>query len=118
METKNNLTIAQLEESIIEHVNKAEKSGEEWANAKALYEDLEDKRKSYLASLMPHEGSQAAKEQQALAEPVYGQYLNGLGEARKAYLIAQVKYEMDRLKIEVLRTLISTRREEVRNFKG
>lgn len=113
------LTILQLEEQLQNCLELLEADGGTWAKDKASYEDLEDKRKPMLASLMSRfEGAQSFKEQQAYSAPEWQVYLNGLSEARKRFYKAQVSYELSKLRIDVIRSLMSTRREEVKNFRG
>lgn len=110
------LGIAEIEEKLIKQLSLTEKFGNEWAEAKASYEDFEDKKRSMLASLMPEEGSQAFKEQQAYKSEGWEIFCAGLSEARKKYLQIQVAYDLAKLKIEVLRSLLSTRREEMKSL--
>lgn len=113
------MTIPELETFLQENVLRVQDAGFKWAEAKALHESTEDKRKPILARLMNRfEGSHSHKEQQAYAEDDWKIFLDGLSLIRKDYYQAQVNYDMAKLKIDVLRTVISTRREEVKNFKG
>ena len=113
------LTISALETQLQECLDLLEANGQVWAVDKAQYEDFEDKRKPMLATLMSRfDGSQALKEQHAYETVDWQVYLRGLSEARKSYYKSQVEYEQSKLKIDVVRTLISTRREEVKNFRG
>lgn len=113
------MTIPELETFLQDNVLKVQEAGSKWAEAKALHESTEDKRKPILAKLMNlFEGSHAYKEQQAYADDDWKVFLDGLALIRRDYYQAQVNYDMAKLKIDVLRTVISTRREEVKNFKG
>lgn len=100
-------------------ITESEAAGRKWAQAKTLYDSIEDKRKPLLAKLMSgYEGSVAAKESAALADAKYNEFLKGLGEARGEFLQAMVAYDNAKLKVDALRTIISARKEEIRNFKG
>lgn len=115
----NHLTIPQLESKLLQWVSDSEESGKVWAEKKALYESLEDKKKPLVAVLMERfDGSNAHKETKALAHEEYKTFLAGLKEARLEYYQSQVAYDAANRKIEVLRSLLSARKEEVKNFRG
>lgn len=100
-------------------IKESEEAGKAWAKAKTLYDSIEDHRKSMLAGVMSsYSGSVASKETQALADDRYGHFLDGLAEARGRFLEAQVGYDNAKLKVDALRTIISARKEEIRNFRG
>lgn len=118
MNTEDN--IPELCEKLDKWISHLKKYGDKWAVSKALFESLEDKRKPLIAKLMMKydEKSNAAKEQMALADNEFDIFLNGLTEVRKNYLQAQVDYDVAKVKVDALRTLISARKEEVKQFKG
>ena len=95
------------------------KSGVKWAKSKALYESILEKKKPMLGMIQKkYEGSQSLKEGLAYADFDYATYLDGLNAAYSNYLMDQVSYDNAKLKIECLRSLISARKEEVKNFRG
>lgn len=113
------MTLSELEEQYVRSIKECEAKGKEWAEKKAYFESIEDKRKPEIARLMGEvEGSQALREQHALGHEQYRSFLSVVSGARKDYLQATVNYDMSKLKVEAFRTLISTRRTEIANFKG
>lgn len=113
------LSIPQLETHLIRWINEAEEKGNKWAAAKALFESLDDKKKPLVAVLKDrYTGSDAFKEMKALTEDDHKIFLEGLSGARHKYYEAQVAYDMAKLKIDALRTIISARKAEVQNFRG
>lgn len=115
----NELTLSELIYCLNSYIANAEKLGKDYAVKRADFEQVEDKKKPYLAVLMSrHSGAQNLKEQLALASNEWMVFLEGLAEERKAFYQAEVDYDMARLKVDTIRTVISTRREEIKNFKG
>lgn len=85
--------------------------GEEWAKANYAADILEEVKKPELARLMAkHEGTQAAKEQMALADPLYRAHLASMCEARREANIAKVRYDSARMWAELMRTQAATER--------
>ena len=114
-------TIAELETRIETYVRESVKAGNAWAEAKALYESLSDKEEVILASLKSKHftlKTQAAKEEAAYQDPEWTIYLEGLSVARRAYYQSQVEYDNAKLKVDVLRSVMSTRREEISKFNA
>ncbi len=93
--------------------------GTQWAHAKAQYEDLEDKKKSVLAAIKNNLGSmsEAERERTSLADNKFISHLTALSVAREGYLLAQVHYDLVKVKVDTIRTLISTRRAEISKFQ-
>lgn len=113
------LSIPELEVLLEKRLKEAIEAGERWARGKSAYDDLEDKKKPFLAAYASGgEGSNAEKERYALASKDYRDFLAGLSVARKEFLQSLVQYDMAKLRIDVLRTVISARKEEVRQFRG
>jgi hypothetical protein len=94
--------------------NDTEQAGQAWADAKAAYEALEQTRKSVLAQGMKGyfaEGMTAAKaETMALADETYIEFVKRLVKAGHAADKARVRYDVLKVKIELLRTNASTER--------
>jgi len=104
---------------LIKAIKSAEAKGNQWATAKATYESLEDKKKPLIAVLSDKfAGANVAKESKALADDEYKTFIEGLSGARHEYYQTQVGYDMAKLKIDALRTVISARKAEVQNFRG
>lgn len=113
------LSLGELENAYIKAIKEAEEAGKDWVNAKAEFESWYDKRRPELARLMGQcEGSQAAREQFAYSHKEWTEFLSQVGGYRRDYLLSLVNYDMAKLKIEALRTIISTRRQEIASFKG
>lgn len=91
------------------------KAGEEWADAQAAADILEETRRSVLAKLMneaPH-ASIAGKEMQALADGEYRTFVENMVRARKAANKARVRYDSAKVLAELRRSEESTRRAEM-----
>lgn len=112
---------SELEVYLQNLVKAYEVSVHKYAETKAQYEELEDKKKSVLAASMLEQEPKCSLKQQenaALDSDEFKNYLKGLSEARKSFLIAQATHDTNRLKIDVLRTILATRREVIKNFRG
>ena len=94
------------------------KAGEEWADKKSAYEALDDVTKSILADITSNfldgKMSKTEAEMRALASGDYKNHLASVKAARRAWLMAQVKYDSVRLLAELRRSEESTRRQEMR----
>jgi hypothetical protein len=85
--------------------------GEAWAESNYEASLLEETRKTVLAGLMSKlEGSQALKEQGALANPSYREHIENMCVARRDADIAKVKYDSARMYAELMRTQAATER--------
>lgn len=100
-------------EAIAAAVNRA---GEQWADAQAAADLLEETRKSVLAklSLEAAGGSVAAREMIALASQEYQDFLAGMVKARQAANKAKVRYSSAQVFAELRRSEESTKRAEMR----
>lgn len=91
--------------------------GETWADVKAAYEALNDNTKSILADIalgyMDGKTSKAEAELRALASKAYREHLAEVKTARRAFLMAQVRYDSIKLLAELRRTEAATRRAEM-----
>ena len=92
-----------------------EKLGQEWAEAKAQYEYLDEFRKAKIALLMKSSGetTAAAQEREALASNEYHQFLKGLQAANERMLGLQMKIKAIETRFEHWRTVQATRRAEM-----
>lgn len=91
-------------------------AGEEWADKKSAYEAYDDNTKSVLARIAtdcPPGMSKVAAEQMALASETFRAHLEEKQAARRAYLLAQVKYRSLEMLAELRRSQESTRRAEI-----
>ena len=89
-------------------------AGEDWTDRQAAAELLEETRKTVLAELMcATQGSMAARETEALADPVYKLHVTNMVTARKEANRARVRYDSMRVLAELRRTEQSTRRAEM-----
>lgn len=90
-------------------------AGEEWADLDAAANMLEESRKSVLAELTNQsEGSMAARESEALANPAYRLHITNMVTARKDANRARVKYDTARAWVELVRTSEATKRAEMK----
>jgi hypothetical protein len=90
------------------------KAGEDWADKQAAADLLEETRKSVLAKLMIDAAAttQAGREMQALADPTYTEFVEGMVQARKAANKARVRYDSAKVLAELRRSQEATRRAE------
>lgn len=79
--------------------------GSAWAEANYAADLLEETKKTELARLMNKlEGSQAARETEAMANPLYREHIAKMTETRKTANIAKVKYDSAKVWVDLLRT--------------
>lgn len=92
-------------------------AGEDWADKKAAYNLLEDMTKTNLADLITDFyvscSSKAESEQRALASKLFKEHLASLAAARRAWLLAEVRYKGYQTLAELRRSEESTRRAEM-----
>lgn len=85
--------------------------GEAWSHSNYAADLLEETKKSELARLMNGlEGSHAAKESLALANPLYREHIAKMCEARRTANVDKVKYDSARMFCELMRTQAATER--------
>lgn len=91
------------------------RAGEEWADAEAAAQALEESRKSVLAKVMNEQSVAAlgAKEMHALADERYTAHVEAMVKARKAANIARVRYDCRKVLADLRRSQESTRRAEM-----
>jgi len=91
--------------------------GEEWADRKSAFEALDDTTKSVLADIalgfMDGKTSKAESELRALSSRPYREHLAEVKLARRAWLVAQVKYDSIKMLAELRRTQESSKRAEM-----
>ena len=94
--------------------------GEIWADKKAAFQLLDDMTKTILAERISsmEGGSMAERTEKARADKMYIAHLKGLGEARREYLVAEVKWKSVQMYADAKRTEQSTRRAEMKNISG
>ena len=70
-------------------------TGNDWAEKEGAFGVLDDSNKSVLAEckMQSEAKSDAAKEMEARASETYTDFLDKLGKARKAKVLAKVKYD-------------------------
>lgn len=90
-------------------------AGEEWADAEAAAQLLEETRKTVLAQEMTkaESASIAGKEMLALASDAYREFVAGMVKARKAANKARVRYDSAKVLCELRRSEESSRRAEM-----
>lgn len=89
--------------------------GEEWATLNAAADLLEESKKTVLAELQKQAqgGGVAERERTALADPIYGDHLDAMVDARRKANIARIHYDAAKAWIEMARSMESTRRAEM-----
>jgi hypothetical protein len=106
-------------------VERVIQAGEDWADAEAAAQSLEDTRKRQLAELTlvylscPRPDgkgtlSAIAAETHALADPKYLAHLDMAVEMRREANKLRVRYDLGKMYIELLRSKEATRRAETR----
>ena len=95
-----------------------EKCGLEWADKKAAFELLADLTKTVLADLTTdtmtgHKCSKSEAETRAYAHQRYKEHLTSLASARRAWLVAEVKWKSSIMLADLRRSEESTRRAEM-----
>jgi hypothetical protein len=95
-----------------------EKLSQEWAEAQAAFDQLEDFKKVKRAVLMKkYEGlgakSAAIQERDAYADPEYGQLLKGVQSAQERSLAMKQQLKAMELRFEYWRTTQATKRAEM-----
>jgi hypothetical protein len=106
-------------------VSRVEDLGVEWADKDAAASMLEETKKTLLAQLVQNEQlgakatggkvlSMSQAENNAMANPQFEAHLRQMVEARKEANRAKVRYDTGRVKIELMRSLVAARREEMR----
>ena len=89
-------------------------TGEKWAEAQFLANQLDDATKPLLAKLtldaMPRAGSVAAAEKTALASQPYREHVKATNEAKRDMLIAKIKYNATERLCDLRRTQESSHR--------
>mgnify|MGYP001470588676 CR=1 FL=1 len=131
MSTAEDRVLSQMAEDILQmdpnrEVTKVEEIGLQWAELDAAAGLLEETKKTLLAQLIQEKVQAAAAvggnrplpmnqaESLALADPRYEAHLRKMVDARKAANRAKVQYDSGRVKIELMRSLVAARREEMR----
>lgn len=109
-----NKSLQELEREIFKAIEKEKALAIESAEKNSLYANLEDLKKTVLAQCMPKEGSQASKEEVALRDEEYKKHLEALNIARKDYLIAKAHHGSMEKIFEALRSVLSSRREQLK----
>lgn len=91
------------------------RAGDDWADAQAAADLLEETKKSVLAKLKmdASANSDSGREMHALADPQYKAFVEGMVAARKAANKARVRYDSAKVLAELRRSQESTRRAEM-----
>ena len=97
--------------------SKIQSAGEDWADKKAAFSVLDDLTATVKADLTTDFyatcTSKAEASERALASPRYKEHIASVGGARRAWLLAEVKYKNLQLLAELRRSEESTRRAEM-----
>lgn len=93
-------------------------AGEDWADKKAAYETLDDMTKTVYSDVLsnylpPTCSTKSEAEVRAYVDADYKKHLAEKSKARRAWLLAEVKYRGLQMLGELRRTQESTRRAEI-----
>ena len=113
-----NTTSLELEQMAINVTSKLGESLKEWAISKAAFEELKEFTKTVLFGAMPNDGKVTEKEKIAYTSHTYTLHLEGMACARAEYLKRDAEVDTYKAKLDVLRTVISARKEEIKRFNG
>lgn len=93
-------------------IDELEEVGQEWADAKAAADALEDSKKSVLAEALRRADGKTVGEREAVAltDAGYLSHLRVLADSRKRSNRARVRYDIAQIRIELIRTNASTQR--------
>jgi len=100
-----------MEQDLMDQVAIVYDKGATWAEAQAVYEQLDDLKHTVLSQNMTGEGSIASQEMYARTSESFITHLKGLSEARRKALVSKVAYGCAQAKYDALRTLLSNKRE-------
>ena len=92
------------------------KTGEDYADKRAAFMLLDSMTKPYLSKAYVRTAGSSATEKKELmySDAVYIRHLRVVDEARKAYLLAEVRYKSMQALADARRTEASTRRAEAK----
>jgi hypothetical protein len=114
-----------LEEDLCAYAKLAEERGLKYAKARSDFDQLEDLKKVILAEATPlsgnyqHNGIERGgsvndRTNEALKSSRYKEHLAGLAAAREEFYSAQVMYEAARNYFEAVRSVLTSRREQLK----
>ena len=89
--------------------------GEDWCDANAAAELLEKSEKSVLAEVMAtsNQRSRTEREDSARMSTIFKEHLTAIVDARRVANRKRVLYDAAKVKIELMRSMESTRRAEM-----
>ena len=112
-----NKTPSQLCDILLRLCSKLSTANEVNAKARANYEAYKDQESNYLSVLMEmFEGSNAECQRRAFATEKWKVFKAEMGKLRMDFYLANSKLDTIRTKIDALRTVISTKKEEFKNL--
>jgi hypothetical protein len=108
-------------QALVEEVISA---GEDWADKDAAASSLEETKRTLLAALAMEHASvptasgkplpQTHAESRALSDARYKEHLERMVQARRQANRARVRYDLGRMKLELMRSWLATARSEMR----
>lgn len=89
--------------------------GEQWADALAAADLLEETRKSVLAQVMvtSNAKSRSEREDSAMQSSIYREHIQAMVEARRVANRKRVLFDAAKIKIDLMRSMNATRRAEI-----
>ncbi|MDI6726646.1 MAG: hypothetical protein QMD32_06745 [Smithellaceae bacterium] len=117
------LTPAEIENAMQSYANKAQVTGTAWAKARADADYLDECRRVILAeemstAMQAGETSLGGQERIAYASRRYQDHLSVLREARHLAHQREIEYRACCTKCDLARSILSTRREEMKSLGG
>lgn len=98
-------------------VSRLEKAGMSAAHHRSLAEAIQDAKKSKIGQLCnDYEGSMAHKESMAYASPQFKEFQKGAIAQKEKFYAAQYYYDNLKIQIEVIRSILSTIKEELKKL--
>jgi hypothetical protein len=99
-----------LEEELLNAHKRLLTLGDEYAQAREIFESLKGMKDTVKANAMPLTGPVGVREIEALKSEEYLTHLKGTSAANATYLLKESRYEAIQSYIDSLRTIISNRR--------
>lgn len=100
---------SELEDLLSSLAGRVEASGNDWANAKANYEQLSLFEKTVLYNNMPTEGSVEDRKKIAYTSKEYIIHLEGLASTHKDLIVKEAKHKSEVCKFEAIKSIFLKR---------
>ena len=112
-------TLPQLENVWQKKMKDAKVLGADYAKYKADYTSLDSLTKSLLANIMKSmDGAVSTKKDLAYGNEEYDLHIAGVNQAYRVYIDLEVKWKLAQVELDMIRTLMTNRRSELKEFAG